>query len=128
MSGCHSPFEQAAPRGSDINRVTEMYNIFEEYEANPELEEMYNLQKSMAEGKLGVGEYTYNGVTKYMGYYPVLGTGWSLGCNSAQGFRYGQGRFLNLKYGNIIDFIYIDRLRDNDIDSPKHISAHQGDD
>ncbi len=67
---------------SDQSRVLEMYNIFEQYEANPELEGIYILQKKMAEGKSGVGEYTFNGVTKYMGYYPVEGTDWSLGITS----------------------------------------------
>jgi len=67
---------------SDYSRVQEMYNIFEEYEANPELESVYNLQKKMTEGQSGVGEYTFNGVTKYMGYYPVEGTNWSLGITS----------------------------------------------
>lgn len=63
---------------NDPDRVLNMYNIFDEYAADPELEEIYNLQKEMSEGKLGVGEYTYNGVTKYMGYHPVVGTNWSL--------------------------------------------------
>jgi len=64
---------------NDRNRVLEMYNIFKEYQSNPELEELYNLQKKMAAGETGVGEYTYNGVTKYMGYAPVEGTNWALG-------------------------------------------------
>lgn len=63
---------------NDPNRVLGMYNIFKEYEADLELEEVYKLQKKMAEGEKGVGEYTYNGVTKYMGYHPVEGTSWSL--------------------------------------------------
>lgn len=63
----------------DQTRVSEMYNIFAECKANPELAEVYNIQKRMAEGEYGIGEYTFNGVTKYMGYYPVEGTKWSLG-------------------------------------------------
>lgn len=63
---------------TDQNRIAEMYNIFKEYEANPALEDLYNLVKKMTEGEQGVGEYTYEGVTKYMGFYPVEGTDWSL--------------------------------------------------
>lgn len=36
----------------------------------------------MAEGETGVGEYTFKGMTKYMAYYPVEGTDWSLGVTS----------------------------------------------
>jgi len=51
---------------SDQNRVLEMYNIFEQYEADPELESELIIQKKMAEGESGVGEYTYKGITKYI--------------------------------------------------------------
>ena len=64
---------------SDESRVLEMYNIFEQYAANPELESVYNIQTKMAKGETGIGEYTYKGVTKYMAYHPVEGTNWSLG-------------------------------------------------
>ncbi|WP_326512617.1 methyl-accepting chemotaxis protein [Clostridium intestinale] len=66
---------------SDNNRVLEMYSIFEQYESDPELESEYNIQKKMAKGETGVGEYSYNGETKYMAYHPVYGTNWSLGVN-----------------------------------------------
>ncbi|MBM7685687.1 methyl-accepting chemotaxis protein [Defluviitalea raffinosedens] len=62
----------------DHNLVMEMYNIFNDYETNPELEGLYKLAKNMTEGLIGVGEYTFNEMTKYMGYYPVEGTNWSL--------------------------------------------------
>jgi len=67
---------------SDQSRVMEMYNIFEQYAADPELESVYIIQKKMAEGETGVGEYTFKGMTKYMAYYPVEGTDWSLGVTS----------------------------------------------
>lgn len=63
---------------NDANRVMEMYNIFEEYKTNPELEELCNLQKKMTERERGVGQYTLNGEDYYMGYCPVEGTTWSL--------------------------------------------------
>ncbi len=64
---------------SDHSRVLEMFNIFEQYKADPGLESVYQIQKKMAEGEQGIGEYTYKGVTKYMAYHPVEGTNWSLG-------------------------------------------------
>jgi len=66
----------------DKNLVLEMYNIFNEYENNPNLEKLYNLAKKMTQGEQGLGEYTFNGVSKYMGYYPVEGTNWSLAVTS----------------------------------------------
>lgn len=58
--------------------VLEMFNVFKEYENNPDLEEFYNLVVKMTQGEQGVGEYTLDGETRYMGYYPVEGTNWSL--------------------------------------------------
>jgi len=64
---------------SDVTSdVMEMYNFFKAYETDPGLEELCNLVKKMNAGEKGVGEYTQNGVTKYMGYSPVEGTNWSL--------------------------------------------------
>lgn len=42
------------------------------------LQSLADLEQQMIEGKEGVGEYTYNGETKYMGYSPIEGTNWSL--------------------------------------------------
>jgi len=64
---------------NDASRVMDMYNIADAYAADPAIEEIYNLQMKMASGEQGVGEYTINGVSKYMAYYPVNGTNWSLG-------------------------------------------------
>lgn len=63
----------------DQSLVLEMFNIFEQYESTPELEGLYKLAKKMTERQMGVGEYTFFGVTKYMGYSPIEGTNWSLG-------------------------------------------------
>ncbi len=35
------------------------------------------LQKEMSAGKTGFGEYEFNGISKFMGYAPVEGLGWS---------------------------------------------------
>ena len=61
----------------DPSRV--LFNINEQYKANPAIEGLYNIQMKMAAGEKGVAEYDFNGVTKYAGYYPVEGTNWSLG-------------------------------------------------
>lgn len=63
----------------DQSRVLEMYNTFEAYKTTPELEGAYNITKKMVAGEQGVGEYTFNGVVKYLAYSPVEGTSWSLG-------------------------------------------------
>lgn len=62
----------------DQNLVLEMYNLLDESKENSELEQLSSIYKKMVNGESGVGEYTYEGVTKYMGYYPVEGTTWSL--------------------------------------------------
>lgn len=63
---------------SDKNLVTNKYNAFEEVKEDSGLKSLVELEEFMVEGMEGVGEYTYNGITKYMGYAPVIGTDWSL--------------------------------------------------
>lgn len=63
---------------SDQERVQNMENIIEGNEDNPELADLINLLKRMIAGEAGAGEYTFNGVAKYMAFYPVEGTDWSL--------------------------------------------------
>lgn len=58
--------------------VINMDNDFENIKKDPGLKQLVDLEKAMAEGKEGTGEYSYNGVTKYMGFAPVEGTNWSL--------------------------------------------------
>lgn len=62
----------------DKNLVYEMDNDFENVKNDPSLESLVELEKEMVQGKTGVGEYTYNGETKYMSYTPVEGTDWLL--------------------------------------------------
>lgn len=59
--------------------VKNMYNAIEESKKDPELKELANLEKKMINGQSGVGEYTYDGIRKFMAYTPVTGTQWSLG-------------------------------------------------
>ncbi len=60
----------------------QMYNGIKEAEKDSGLQQLADLEKKMTEGKAGVGEYSYKGVTKYMGFAPVQGTGWSLAITS----------------------------------------------
>lgn len=62
----------------DKNLVLKMDNDFENVKKDPDLTSLVNLEKLMTEKKEGAGEYTYKGVTKYMGFAPVEGTNWSL--------------------------------------------------
>ena len=62
----------------DQELVMNRYNVFEEVKNDPDLQSLAELEKQMIEGKQGVGEYSYQGATKYMAFVPVEGTGWSL--------------------------------------------------
>lgn len=58
--------------------VKNMDNTLENIKKDPGLESLAKLEKEMMAGKNGVGQYEYNGVTKYMAYTPIQGTTWSL--------------------------------------------------
>ncbi|HWR61624.1 MAG TPA: methyl-accepting chemotaxis protein [Clostridia bacterium] len=63
---------------NDKNLVLNMSNDFENVKEDSGLKQLVELEQQMIEGKEGTGEYTYNGLTKYMGFAPVQGTNWSL--------------------------------------------------
>jgi methyl-accepting chemotaxis protein len=58
--------------------VINMDNDFENVETDPSLQPLVEIEKQMTEGKSGVGEYSYNGVSKYVSYHNINGTEWSL--------------------------------------------------
>lgn len=60
------------------NLVINMYNAFEEVKNDPNLKQLVELQRKMIERNDGVGEYTHEGITKYMGFTPIPGTSWSV--------------------------------------------------
>lgn len=68
----------------DKDLVTNSYNAFDEVKKDSSLTSLVELQKKMIEGKEGVGEYTFNGITKYMGYAPIEGTDWSLSITASK--------------------------------------------
>lgn len=45
---------------------------------DPELQGLIAIEKEMIQGKTGIGEYSYDGVDKYVAYYSLESTGWSL--------------------------------------------------
>jgi methyl-accepting chemotaxis protein len=63
---------------SNQELVVKMDNNFENVKKDPGLQPLVNLEKKMVAGETGIGEYQYNGVTKYMAYCPVPDTEWSL--------------------------------------------------
>lgn len=63
---------------SDRNLVINMENNFEKLKDDPQLAQLVELEKKMAAGESGTGEYSYNGAAKIMSYAPVKGTDWSL--------------------------------------------------
>lgn len=61
-----------------LNMDNDLKNVIND----PMLKSLVELEQKMIEGKNGVGEYEYNGITKYMAYTPVEGTNWSIAITS----------------------------------------------
>lgn len=53
-------------------------NNFINLKTNPKLKSLVEIEKQMIEGNTGSGEYSYNGVVKYLGFSPIEGTDWSI--------------------------------------------------
>lgn len=62
--------------------VLNIDNDFLNVSKDPMLQSAVYLEQKMVKGETGVGEYEYNGITKYMAFSPVEGTNWSLGLTS----------------------------------------------
>lgn len=63
---------------SNKELVAKLYNAIEEAKKDSKLEPLANIEKMMAEGKMGMDQYEFDGVVKNIGYAPVKGTEWSL--------------------------------------------------
>ncbi len=63
---------------NDIEVVKNAENAQKLVQDNPDLADLAELEARMTAGETGTGKYSYNGVTKYMGFAPVKGTGWSI--------------------------------------------------
>jgi len=67
----------------DIDKVKNQDSVIENAKANSSLAAFAALEKKMVDGESGFGQYTYNGVTKFLSYAPIEGTdGWSIGVNA----------------------------------------------
>ncbi|OPJ61829.1 methyl-accepting chemotaxis protein [Clostridium chromiireducens] len=64
---------------TDKDKVINMYNPIEEAKKDTKLQAIADIEKKMGAGETGLGEYTYGGVDKFIGYAPVQGTEWSVG-------------------------------------------------
>lgn len=62
--------------------VLNMDNDFENVLNDEGLQSLVELEKQMVDGKSGIGEYEYDGITKHMAFAPVEGTNWSLALTS----------------------------------------------
>lgn len=58
--------------------IISMYNVFDDLANNQDLQQLSDLHSEMILGNNAYGEYTFEGITKYMGYAPVAGTDWFL--------------------------------------------------
>lgn len=63
----------------DIEKVRNQENSVADAKTDSALNDLAALETKMAAGESGFGQYTYDGVTKYLAFAPVAGTdGWSL--------------------------------------------------
>jgi methyl-accepting chemotaxis protein len=67
------------------NLVKTRDNVFNDIKKDSKLQQLYDLQKIMIKGKLGFGQYSYDGAVKYMAYAPVGDTGWCIGIATPKG-------------------------------------------
>ncbi len=63
---------------SDKQIVLNMENNIELAKTDTSLAPLAALEVKMCAGEKGVGQYSYKGLTKYMGYDPIGTTGWSI--------------------------------------------------
>jgi methyl-accepting chemotaxis protein len=63
---------------SNKDLVIKMYNAIEEAKKDVSLQPLANIEKKMAMAEMGIEQYKFEGVSKYIGYAPVKGTEWSL--------------------------------------------------
>ena len=61
--------------------VEKMDNTMEAAKTDKSLEVLAEIERNMADGQSGIGEYGYNGKQKYIGYAPIALTKWSIGVN-----------------------------------------------
>jgi diguanylate cyclase (GGDEF)-like protein/PAS domain S-box-containing protein len=65
------------------------------------------IQRKMAAGKTGTGEYVYNGVKKYVGYAPIKGTDWSFGITAPKEALFGHLNQILICLGLLLCLVFI---------------------
>jgi len=63
----------------DKNLVINGYNVIEEVRKDENLQSLAEIHQKMIDGETGTGEYSFKGVSKFLSYAPIKGTGWSIG-------------------------------------------------
>lgn len=63
----------------DKSTVINGNNMIEAAKNDPSLQGIADIEKEIIKGNIGTGEYTYNGVSRYIGYAPIKNTNWYLG-------------------------------------------------
>ncbi|WPC43746.1 methyl-accepting chemotaxis protein [Clostridium sp. JS66] len=66
---------------ANVNKdlVMKMDNTIEDAKKDNKLQALADIVKKMGAGESGIGQYSYGGSEKYIGYAPVKGTEWSVG-------------------------------------------------
>lgn len=67
---------------ADKNLVLKADNIINDVKKDSNLKSLADIEGKMIKGESGIGEYTYRGISKYMGYAPIKGTSWSIAITS----------------------------------------------
>lgn len=63
----------------NMESVIDAENSQNDAKSDPKLAKIAEIEKAMTEGKSGLGQYEYNGASKFLAYSPIDGTdGWSL--------------------------------------------------
>ena len=63
---------------NNADLVKKMYNPIDESKKDSTLKGLADVEVSMTKGNVGIGDYYYQGVDKYVGYAPVKNTDWSI--------------------------------------------------
>jgi methyl-accepting chemotaxis protein len=80
----------------DKELVKNGQNIIEEAKKDASLQGVADVQKEMIKGKIGTGEYEYQGILKYVGYAPIKDTKWFIGITVPKNEVLSQLKVLNL--------------------------------
>jgi methyl-accepting chemotaxis protein len=68
----------------DNKLVINRYNVLEDVENNPDLEEIANLTRRMINDEIDTGEYDFRGQEKFLAFTPIEGTNWKLAISVTQ--------------------------------------------